>query len=93
MDDPGFSAVILIGLNERERLTILDGNHRLVAAMLSRPSAVKKLRFLCGLSPRMTECCWYNTTLMTLCRYGMNKLASALRNPEADLAQIIENRG
>ena len=92
-EDPGFSAVILIGLNERERLTILDGNHRLVAAMLSTPCAVKKLRFLCGLSPRMTECCWYSTNLMTLVRYGMNKLAGAIRNPEAELAQIMHNTG
>ena len=92
-EDPGFSAVILIGLNERERFTILDGNHRLVAAMLSTPSAVKKLRFLCGLSPRMTECCWYNTNLMTLFRYGMNKLAGAMSDPEAELAQLMQNTG
>jgi O-antigen/teichoic acid export membrane protein len=93
LEDPGFSAVILIGLNERERLTILDGNHRLVAAMLSTPSAVKKLRFLCGLSPRMTECCWYNTNLMTLFRYGLNKLAGAIRNPAHELAQLMHDTG
>lgn len=92
-DDPGFGAVILIGLNESERLTIIDGNHRLVAAMLSSPSALKKLRFFCGLSPRMAECCWYNTNLMTLCRYGINKLTGAIRNPEAELAQIMQNSG
>jgi hypothetical protein len=91
LDDPGFSAVILIGLNESERLTIVDGNHRLVAAMLSTPSAVRKLRFLCGLSPRMAECCWYNTNLLTLCRYGINKLTGTIRNPEAELAQIMQN--
>ena len=91
LDEPGFSAVILIGLNENERMTIVDGNHRLVAAMLSTPSAVKKLRFLCGLSPRMAECCWYNTNLLTLCRYGINKLTGAIRNPEAELAQIMQN--
>jgi len=89
--DPGFSAVILIGLNESERMTIVDGNHRLVAAMLSTPSAVKKLRFLCGLSPRMAQCCWYNTNLVTLCRYGINKITGAIRNPEAELAQIMQN--
>jgi O-antigen/teichoic acid export membrane protein len=93
LEEPGFGAVILIGLNERERFTILDGNHRLVAAMLSTPSAVKKLRFLCGLSPRMAECCWYNTNLMTLCRYGINKMTGALRDPEAELAQIMQNTG
>jgi O-antigen/teichoic acid export membrane protein len=92
-DEPGFSAVILIGLNECERLTVLDGNHRLVAAMLSSPSGLKKLRFLCGLSPRMTECCWYNTNLVTLLRYGRNKLADVMRNPEAELAQLLHTPG
>jgi hypothetical protein len=91
LDDPGFSAVILIGLNEYGRLTILDGNHRLIAAMLSTPNALKKLRFLCGLSPRMSECCWYNTNLMTLFRYAINKLTGVIRNPEAELAQIVQN--
>jgi hypothetical protein len=92
-DEPGFSAVILIGLNECERLTVLDGNHRLVAAMLSSPSRLKKLRFLCGLSPRMTECCWYNTNLATLLRYGRNKLADAMRNPEDELAHLLQDPG
>jgi hypothetical protein len=92
-EDPGFSAVILIGLNEMEPLTVLDGNHRLVAATLTSPSGLKKLRFLCGLSPRMTECCWYNTNLMTLFRYGRNMLARSIRNPEAELARLLENAG
>lgn len=93
LDDPGFSAVILIGLNERERFTILDGNHRLVAAMLSSPQTLSKLRFICGLSPHMNECCWYNTNLATLFRYGTNKLRGAIRNPETELAQIMQNTG
>jgi O-antigen/teichoic acid export membrane protein len=91
--DPGFSAVILIGLNEREPLTILDGNHRLAAAMLASPGRLEKLRFLCGLSPRMTECCWYKTNLITLFRYGRNILVRAWRNPEAELAHILQNPG
>jgi O-antigen/teichoic acid export membrane protein len=90
-EDPGFGAVILIGLNESEPLTILDGNHRLVAAMLSSADGLKKIRFLCGLSPRMTECCWYNTNLVTLFRYGKNVLAHVVRNPETELARLLEN--
>ena len=90
-DDPGFSAVILIGLNENERFTILDGNHRLVAAMLASPPALNRLRFICGLSPRMNECCWYKTNFATLLRYGKNKLAGAIRNPAAELAEIMQN--
>jgi O-antigen/teichoic acid export membrane protein len=92
-DDPGFSAVILIGLNERGPLTVLDGNHRLVAATLVSPSGLNKLRFLCGLSPRMKECCWYNTNLMTLFRYGRNKLARSIRNPGAKLMRFLQDPG
>jgi hypothetical protein len=90
-DVPGFGPVILIGLNDNEPLTVLDGNHRLVAAMLASPGSLKKLRFLCGLSPRMTECCWYNTNPRTLFRYGRNMLARALRNPRAELADLLQN--
>jgi O-antigen/teichoic acid export membrane protein len=86
-----FAAVLLIGVNENEPMTVLDGNHRLTAAMLASPSRLKKLRFLCGLSPRMTECCWYNSNLITLFRYGRNVLSHAVRNPESDLARVLRN--
>jgi hypothetical protein len=91
--DPGFSAVILIGLNNSEPMTVLDGNHRLAAAVLASPSRLRKLRFLCGFSPRMTECCWYNTNLVSLLHYGRNKLAHATRNPETELARLLQSTG
>jgi O-antigen/teichoic acid export membrane protein len=89
-EDPSFAAVLLIGVNENEPLTILDGNHRLTAALLASPSMLKRLRFVCGLSPRMTECCWYNTNIGTLLRYGRNMLTHARRNPEAELTQLLQ---
>ena len=92
-EDPGFSAVILIGVTESEPLTILDGNHRLVAAMLATPSGLEKVRFICGLSPRMTECCWYNTNFVTLFRYARNVLAHVVRNPEHELERLLQNTG
>lgn len=85
-----FAAIILIGVSENEPLTVLDGNHRLTAAMLASPEMLKNLRFVCGLSPRMTECCWYNTNLGTLLRYGRNMLTHARRNPQAELARLLE---
>jgi O-antigen/teichoic acid export membrane protein len=85
--DPG--VVLLIGLNEREPLTILDGNHRLVAAILTSPETVSKFRFLCGLSPRMTECCWYRTNVATLFRYATNLLTHVVHDPEAELARLL----
>lgn len=88
--EPDFAAVILIGVSENEPLTILDGNHRLTAATLASPAMLKKLRFMCGLSPRMTECCWYNTNLGTLLRYGKNTLTHSRRNPQAELARLLQ---
>jgi O-antigen/teichoic acid export membrane protein len=84
-------AVLLLGLNESEPFTILDGNHRLVAATLAYPEAMQKFRFLCGLSPKMTECCWYKTTLATLCRYGINRLTSLVHDPQAELERLLES--
>jgi hypothetical protein len=85
--DPG--AVLLIGLSESEPFTILDGNHRLVAAILTSPETVSKFRFFCGLSPRMTECCWYRTNVATLFRYGTNLLTHVVHDPEAELARLL----
>ena len=92
-DDGEFNAVILIGLNENGPLTVLDGNHRLVAAMLASPSCLPKLRFMCGLSPRMTDCCWYNTNIVTLFRYGRNILTHALRNSGAESVRLLQDAG
>jgi O-antigen/teichoic acid export membrane protein len=86
--DPG--AVLLIGLNPSEPLTILDGNHRLMSAALSSPATVQRLRFFCGLSPRMTTCCWYKTNVSTLFRYGTNLLTHVVHNPEADLERLLQ---
>jgi hypothetical protein len=85
--DPG--AVILIGIDESGPLTILDGNHRLLAATLTSPQAVQRIKFFCGLSPRMADCCWYETNFMTLFRYGKNLLTHLVHNPEAELARAL----
>ncbi len=87
--DGKFGTVILLGINEHGPLTVLDGNHRLVAALLSSPAGLSKLRFMCGFSPRMTECCWYKTNPATLIRYGKHILARAVRDPRAELERIF----
>jgi O-antigen/teichoic acid export membrane protein len=92
-EEADFGAVLLIGLDENKPLAILDGNHRLVAALLASPQRLEKLKFICGLSPRMAECCWYNTNLVTLFRYATNVLAQAIHNPEAELARLLESTG
>lgn len=70
---PEPSTVLLIGLDERSPLTIIEGNHRMTAAALVSPQDVhRRFRFLCGFSPHMMECCWYQTDLSTLWRYARN---------------------
>jgi O-antigen/teichoic acid export membrane protein len=91
--DDDLGSVLLIGINENEPLTILDGNHRLVASMLTTPSRTERLRFLCGFSPRMTECCWYTTNFGTLCRYGKNVLMHLVRDHEAELERLLQRAG
>ena len=85
----GFGAVILIGTNETEPLTVLDGNHRLVAALDGAPDRAMTLRFMCGLSPRMKQCCWYHTSPLTLFRYGKHLVSRAMSGPDVELARLL----
>ncbi|HXJ85866.1 MAG TPA: oligosaccharide flippase family protein [Candidatus Binatia bacterium] len=83
--------VLLIGVDARSPLTILDGNHRMAAALLSHPSvAPDGFRFICGLSPAMTRCCWYRTNVNTLSRYFTNLVRHVFYDPETDLGRFLE---
>jgi O-antigen/teichoic acid export membrane protein len=78
--------VLLIGVNATSPLTILDGNHRVAAAMLAHPPALlARFRFICGFSPKMTRCCWYDTNLNTLLRYSRNLIRYLYYDPETDI--------
>jgi len=75
-------AVLLIGIDEASPLTIIEGNHRMAAASLVFPDDIhRRFRFLCGFSPRMTECCWYQTDFSTLLRYARNFVTYWLEEP------------
>jgi O-antigen/teichoic acid export membrane protein len=89
--DMDTGSVVLIGVNDREPLTIIDGNHRFVAAALE--GKLSQLRFVCGLSPKMTQCCWYKTNVLNLTRYGRNLIRHVVRHPEADLKRLFEVSG
>jgi O-antigen/teichoic acid export membrane protein len=66
-------SVLLIGVDEQSPLTIIEGNHRMAAAMMLSPDDVhRRFRFYCGLSANMTQCCWYQTDFITLSRYARN---------------------
>ena len=83
--------VLLIGVDKNSPLTILDGNHRMAAAMLgSSASALSRLRFICGFSPAMTRCCWYSTNVNTLLRYFTNLVRYVSYDPESDIDRFQE---
>jgi hypothetical protein len=84
------SAILMIGIDERSPLTVIEGNHRMVAAMLLSPGAVcQRFRFLCGFSPRMAECCWYKTDIFTLWRYTKNSVRYFHRDSDAALEDML----
>lgn len=87
-EGPEFGSVLLIGTSDTEPLAVIDGNHRFVAAVLE--SRIGQLRFFCGLSPHMTRCCWYRTSLLTLAYYGRNLLQGFARNSRARLYTLLE---
>ncbi len=83
------SSVLLIGLDEARPMTILEGNHRLTAALLASPAILQsRFRVLAGFSRRMNESCWYETNLPNLWRYARNRLRN-LYDREADIARIV----
>lgn len=84
-------AVLLIGQGATGPFTILDGNHRLLAALLISPPCIERFRFFCGLSPRMDECCWYETNFATLTRYGANMLRYVVHDPEAEVERLLQD--
>ena len=91
VNSPVAGAVLLIGITESGPFTILDGNHRLLAAMLATPEAVDRLRFFCGLSPKMAQCCWYQTNVMTLARYARNMIRYFVHDPDKELVRLLHH--
>ncbi len=85
--------VIFIGADQKAPLTILDGNHRMAAAMISQPeTTVRRFRFICGLSPEMIRCCWYYTNVNSLLRYLGNLVRHYSYDPDSDIGRF-QNSG
>jgi len=85
------SSVLLIGVDESSAFTIIEGNHRLTAAMLVSPEiALKRFRFLCGFSPHMTECCWYQTNVMNVVRYLGNRICHLADDPDGEIHRALD---
>jgi O-antigen/teichoic acid export membrane protein len=93
IEDDGVSrTILLIGADENAPLTILDGNHRMAAAMLNQsPAHWDQFRFVCGLSPEMIRCCWYQTSFSTLLRYFKNLVYYFSYDPDSDIGRYQEH--
>ena len=84
-----FDSVILIAIDEYAAMTIIEGNHRMTAAALGIPEGIcDRFRFMCGFSPRMAECCWYQTDISTLLRYAKNTVAYYVKHRRKIAAEI-----
>jgi hypothetical protein len=86
-------AVLLIGIDEQHPLTIIEGNHRMAAAMVTMPeSAHRRFRFFCGLSPNMNTCCWHKTDLRSLARYARHTIRYIFRDGDSFVAQTLREK-
>ena len=86
------SAVLLIGVDGTDPVTVLEGNHRLTAALLASPEVLqKRFRVFCGFSSRMSECCWYQTNVANLWRYGRNRARNLFYDRDADVERLMES--
>lgn len=85
-------SVLLIGLDEDRPLTIIEGNHRMVAAALSASPQLQVFRFYCGFSPRMGHCCWYQSSMANLFHYAGNVLRDLSQFRHSDIARIFPGR-
>ena len=83
------SSVILIGQDENSCMTIIEGNHRLTAAMLGAPESIgSHFRVFLGVSPHMDDVCWHNGNVKTMARYIRNRLKHLWRDEDSDLTRL-----
>jgi hypothetical protein len=67
--------VIFLGLDEQQPVTLLEGNHRFIAALLAGgPDLLRNTRMAAVFSPEMEKCCWYKTNFLTLARCLKNRI-------------------
>jgi hypothetical protein len=83
------TTILLIGVDEAKPATLLEGNHRFVAALLlPREIMLRRLRVVCGFSAGMEKCCWYKTTVPNLARYMKNRIKH-FWGREADIKSLL----
>jgi len=81
--------IILLGLDEHRPVTLLEGNHRFIAALLAGgPHLLKNARMAAVFSPQMEKCCWYKTNFLTLARCLKNRIKHYW-DRDTDLARLL----
>jgi hypothetical protein len=82
--------IIFLGLDERHRVTLLEGNHRFVASLLApERNLLAGARLIGVFSPSMEKCCWYKTNFQTLFRCLKNRIQHYW-NREPGVAELLE---
>lgn len=83
--------VIFIGIDEQRPITLLEGNHRFIASLLtSENGSIAGRRVIGGFSPHMENCCWYKTNFQTLFQYLRNRIQHYwARDP--DISLLLEH--
>jgi hypothetical protein len=83
------STVLLIGIDEEHGITLLEGNHRFISALLlPRELMLRRLRLVCGFSANMERCCWYKTDLHNLFNYTKNRI-KYFWSRDADVSRLV----
>jgi hypothetical protein len=85
---PDYSSVLLIGIDDKHPLTILEGNHRMIAAALASTETVPTFKVYAGFSPLMTGCFWYEATTENMLRYAYRRLLELQPNLVRGLKQL-----
>jgi hypothetical protein len=70
------SSILLIGIDSEHPITILEGNHRVLAAALNDPTRVCSLHSYIGLSPKMQECYLYGAESPVFFRQAWRRIRS-----------------
>ncbi len=84
------TAVLLIGIDDNKPITVLEGNHRLTAALLASSTVLQtRFRVFCGLSTQMSTSCWYETSLSNLWRYCCHRVRNLFYDPDADVERLV----
>jgi hypothetical protein len=84
---PDRSSVMLIGVGDKHPLTILEGNHRILAAALISDETITEFTTYAGISPSMNECLWYQKSVENMFRYACRRLCDFRPSLLRDLKQ------